>query len=70
VPAVSSRRACPLALPTLQLARAGHDVSYVPLPRDGHLSFLVDLMLGRPSEMLPHLKRFCGLTHGTTPSRL
>jgi acetyl esterase/lipase len=45
----------------LALARAGHDVALVPLPRDGHLSFLADLMLGRRCDVLPHLKRFCGV---------
>lgn len=54
------------ALFALALARAGHAVELVPLPRDTHGSFLLDLSLGRECDLLPHLKRFCS----TAVSRL
>ena len=43
------------ALFALALARAGHAVELVPLPRDTHGSFLLDLSLGRECALLPHV---------------
>jgi dipeptidyl aminopeptidase/acylaminoacyl peptidase len=55
----------------LALTRAGQPaVDYVALPTDTHASFLLDLMLGRRSELLGHLQRFCGVQHVHQTSRL
>jgi len=66
------------ALFALALTRAGQPgVEYIPLPADTHMSFLIDLMLGRRSDLLGHLRRFCGVEGrggaaptGAWPSRL
>ena len=43
----------------LALASAGQPVTYVALPTDTHMSFLLDMMLGRVCALLTHVKRFC-----------
>lgn len=47
------------ALFAVELAKVGQQVTYVALPTDSHLSFLVDMSLGRQCALVEHIKSFC-----------
>ena len=47
------------AMFAMQLQRNQHRVQLMVTPTDDHVSFLIDMMLGRDSEMLDIIKDFC-----------
>ena len=54
----------------LALLAAGQQVTYVSLPTDTHMSFLLDMMLGRECALLSHVKKFCDVRTGVAAARL